>query len=256
MDGPFAWAVLKGRANYLCRQRLSELEDGHEQQHFTELTETEGEAAASRSTRGASATSCGGSCAGSARTTSGDRADLPFEPSPRAWSTVSVGPRECPARSAAPRANRCFAERARDAAEAADVVVVNTHLYGSHLAAGGSLLPPHDVVVFDEAHELEEVMTASLGVELTPGRFRASRAWPLAARVRGGARVAEVAEVAERMQGAWSGGHPGLHVGTGPSLGTPVHDGGGPPAPSAPADDPDRVVADLRSPVDVELPSS
>ena len=55
---------------------------------------------------------------------------------------------------------------------AADIVVVNTHLYGAHLASGGVVLPEHDVVVFDEAHELEEVMTASLGVELTPGRFR------------------------------------------------------------------------------------
>ena len=35
------------------------------------------------------------------------------------------------------------------------------------------MLPEHDVVVFDEAHELEEVMTSSLGVEITPGRFRA-----------------------------------------------------------------------------------
>ena len=55
----------------------------------------------------------------------------------------------------------------------ADIVVVNTHLYGAHLASGGVVLPEHDVVVFDEAHELEEVMTSSLGVEVTPGRFRA-----------------------------------------------------------------------------------
>jgi ATP-dependent DNA helicase DinG len=55
----------------------------------------------------------------------------------------------------------------------ADVVVVNTHLYGAHLASGGVVLPEHDVVIFDEAHELEEVMTSSLGVEVTPGRFRA-----------------------------------------------------------------------------------
>jgi ATP-dependent DNA helicase DinG len=54
----------------------------------------------------------------------------------------------------------------------ADIVVVNTHLYGAHLASGGVVLPEHDVVIFDEAHELEEVMTSSLGVEVTPGRFR------------------------------------------------------------------------------------
>ena len=102
----------------------------------------------------------------------GDRADLSFEPSARAWNMVSVGPRECPGAYNCPSGGRCFAEAARDRAAAADVVVVNTHLYGAHLASGGVVLPEHDVVVFDEAHELEEVMTSSLGVELTPGRFR------------------------------------------------------------------------------------
>jgi ATP-dependent DNA helicase DinG len=53
------------------------------------------------------------------------------------------------------------------------VVVVNTHLYGAHLASGGAVLPPHELVVFDEAHEVEEVMTNSHGVEIGPGRFRA-----------------------------------------------------------------------------------
>ena len=105
--------------------------------------------------------------------TTGDRADLSFEPSDRAWNMVSVGPRECPGAFNCPSGGRCFAEAARDRAAAADIVVVNTHLYGAHLASGGVVLPEHDVVVFDEAHELEEVMTSSLGVEVTPGRFRA-----------------------------------------------------------------------------------
>jgi ATP-dependent DNA helicase DinG len=85
---------------------------------------------------------------------------------------VSVGPRECPGAFNCPSGGSCFAEAARDRATAADVVVVNTHLYGAHLASGGAVLPEHDVVVFDEAHELEEVMTSSLGVEVTPGRIR------------------------------------------------------------------------------------
>ena len=50
---------------------------------------------------------------------------------------------------------------------------IRDSLYGAHLASGRAVLPDHDVVVFDETHELEEVMTSSLGVELTPGRFRA-----------------------------------------------------------------------------------
>ena len=77
-----------------------------------------------------------------------------------------------PGRLQLPVGGRCFAEAARERASVADIVVVNTHLYGAHLASGGVVLPEHDVVVFDEAHELEEVMTSSLGVEVTPGRFR------------------------------------------------------------------------------------
>ncbi len=215
VDGPFAWAVLKGRSNYLCRQRLSELEDGHEQQHFTELSEVEGEAALEVDS-GRLGDQLRRILRWSARTTSGDRADLPFEPSPRAWSSVSVGPRECPGAFRCPSGNRCFAEAARDAAEAADIVVVNTHLYGSHLAAGGNLLPPHDVVVFDEAHELEEVMTASLGVELTPGRFRALGAASRSLIEPSDAPVAEaVGELAERMQSVLA-----AHAGTRLSLGS------------------------------------
>jgi len=51
------------------------------------------------------------------------------------------------------------------------VVVVNTHLYGLHVGSGGVLLPEHDVVVFDEAHVLEDVMSDTIGAQLTPGRF-------------------------------------------------------------------------------------
>jgi len=67
----------------------------------------------------------------------------------------------------------CFAELARGRAADADVVVVNTHLYGTHLASGGFVLPPHDVVVFDEAHALEDVMADALGLSLGPGRLQA-----------------------------------------------------------------------------------
>jgi ATP-dependent DNA helicase DinG len=174
----FSFAVLKGRNNYICRQRVDEVGNGGIQPELGSEPERAPEAEEPE------ASPAEGSPAGlvdevrtllawSESTASGDRADLSFEPSPRAWSMVSVGPRECPGAFNCPSGNRCFAEAARDRAAAADVVVVNTHLYGAHLASGGAVLPPHEVVVFDEAHELEEVMTASLGVEVAPGRFRA-----------------------------------------------------------------------------------
>jgi ATP-dependent DNA helicase DinG len=63
-----------------------------------------------------------------------------------------------------PVGHDCFAEWARTRAATADVVVVNTHLYATHVASDGSvLLPEHDVVVLDEAHAVEDIMTAGLG---------------------------------------------------------------------------------------------
>ena len=159
---PFDFAVLKGRSNYLCRQRAVEVSDddqlslgdlgddvgalGREVVRMVEWARTSG---------------------------TGDRADLPFEPRPTAWSAVSVSAMECPGAARCPSGETCFAEDARKRAEEADVVVVNTHLYGAHLASGGHVLPDHDVVVFDEAHALEDVAADSLGVELGAGRLRA-----------------------------------------------------------------------------------
>jgi ATP-dependent DNA helicase DinG len=179
--GEFSFAVLKGRSNYLCKQRASEVGGAGEQ-----LSMEDG--GASPAPRAAAGRAEDGRLGDQVRrlldwgqdSPTGDRAELDFEPAPRAWALVSTTARECPGAFRCPSGRDCFAENARQRAADADVVVVNTHLYGAHLASGGVVLPPHDVVVFDEAHELEEVMTDSLGTEIGPGRFRA-----LAASVRG-----------------------------------------------------------------------
>jgi ATP-dependent DNA helicase DinG len=189
----FSFAVLKGRSNYICRQRVNEVGSGGIQQELVDGTGAGGrDDEAWRDSDGADPASGttqeerGGERGGpeglveqvrallewSTTTDSGDRGDLSFEPSPRAWNMVSVAPRECPGAFNCPQGSRCFAEAARDRANTADVVVVNTHLYGAHLASGRAVLPEHEVVIFDETHELEEVMTASLGVEVTATRFR------------------------------------------------------------------------------------
>jgi len=176
---PFSYAVLKGRSNYICRQRVTEVGTGAIQPELgsdrggDEPEGADAEVPESETAPAGLVEEVRSLIAWSHTSTSGDRGELSFEPSPRAWNMVSVGPRECPGAFNCPSGNRCFAEAARDAAAASDVVVVNTHLYGSHLASAGAVLPEHDVVIFDEAHELEEVMTSSLGVEVTPGRFRA-----------------------------------------------------------------------------------
>jgi ATP-dependent DNA helicase DinG len=206
--GSFSFAVLKGRSNYLCRQRASE----------TGLTRT-GSAALPLTLSGESGLDGGpgGAIDGGQKLTdqirrlvawgesspTGDRSELDFEPDPKAWSAVSVGSRECPGAFRCPSGSECFTEAARARAAAADVVVVNTHLYASHVASGGAVLPEHDVVVLDEAHEVEDVMTEGLGVELTPGRIRA-----LVQGARGlvgsddQTALEELAEIADRLDSA------------------------------------------------------
>jgi len=175
----FAFAVLKGRNNYLCRQRVRELLDGLGQQRldatspFGEPERTASSSKEGSGQRHAVADELRRIVAWAEETETGDRADLPFEPGARSWSMVSVGPRECPGAFHCPSGSSCFAEAARARAATANVVVVNMHLYGAHLASGVPVLPEHDAVVFDEVHELEDVMTSSLGVEIPPMRFRA-----------------------------------------------------------------------------------
>jgi len=156
---PVTWAVLKGRSNYVCLQRVQEVTTRNDGR--LELDDA-GPATRSEVLRLAT---------WSALTTTGDQADLDWNPSARAWATVSVSAMECPGATRCPVGAACFAERARAAADAADVVVVNTHLYGLDLATDGVLLPAHGVVVIDEAHQLEDVVAATNGVTLGPGRL-------------------------------------------------------------------------------------
>ena len=85
---------------------------------------------------------------------------------------MSVTSEECPGARRCPSGHECFAELARAKAAAADIVVVNIHLLGAHLRSGGEVLPEHDALVVDEAHELEDILAACLGVEVGPGRVR------------------------------------------------------------------------------------
>jgi ATP-dependent DNA helicase DinG len=153
---PVRSAVLKGRSNYICRQRLDEVAAGLGQGELD--------------VGGGIAPEIEVLAAWAERTTTGDRAELAVEPSPRAWTAVSVSGEECPGAARCPRGFDCFAEQAKAAAEAADVVVVNLALYATHLASEERVLPPHEVVVFDEAHQLEDLLSSALGFELSTGR--------------------------------------------------------------------------------------
>jgi ATP-dependent DNA helicase DinG len=162
------FTMLKGRSNYLCRAKLDvTMVDGVEARFdFGD----EGVSGALDAVKRL------GEWAESTET--GDRADAPGAVSDAVWSQVSVDPGECPGAANCHAGDTCFAEAARDRAEAAEIVVVNTHLYAAHLASGGNVLPPHTAVVFDEAHTLEDTFAGAFGVRLTPFRVRraASRA--------------------------------------------------------------------------------
>ncbi|HXQ43223.1 MAG TPA: ATP-dependent DNA helicase [Acidimicrobiales bacterium] len=191
---PFSFAVLKGRSNYLCRQRAAEVagegDDGPASTNAAlfagpdsgtpePMTEDGGEVTGALVVEmqpgelGRLGTQIRDLLAWATTSATGDRAELDFEPHPRAWAAVSVSARECPGAYRCPSGATCFAEWARTRASTADVVVVNTHLYATHVASGGAVLPEHDVLVLDEAHAVEDIMTAGLGIELTAGRLRA-----------------------------------------------------------------------------------
>ncbi len=153
------WAVLKGRNNYVCLQRLREM--SQEGQGELELDEM---SAITKLEIKKIAEWAGGS-------SGGDQAELDWSPSDTTWRAVSVGSDECPGGDRCPMGQECFAELARRRAQVADVVVVNTHLYGLHVGSGGAILPEHDIVVFDEAHVLEDVMSDTVGAQVAPGRF-------------------------------------------------------------------------------------
>ncbi|MCL4422747.1 MAG: ATP-dependent DNA helicase [Actinobacteria bacterium] len=234
LDHPFTFAVLKGRSNYLCRQRVLEISGatGSREPAQPTLAEEMGSGALAALREGstlrpseeawqepgpkpesnerastAAAQEVKKLLAWANTTSSGDRAELPFEPGQRSWSMVSVSASECPGAQRCPSGSTCFAERARHLASSADVVVVNLHLYIAHLSSGSVVLPEHEVVVFDEVHQLEDVATSGLGVEISPGELRwiAGLIRSVLARHHADAQVSEdIQEVAGRLEHALS----------------------------------------------------
>ncbi len=178
----FSWAILKGRSNYVCRQRVHEL-----------LEDREGKLDIGTDDPGLVAV-----LEWAAETDVGDRAELSVEPRSTVWDTVSVGSDECPGAAKCPRGETCFAEQARRRAAEADVIVVNSYLYGTHLAAGGVILPPHDLVVVDEAHRFEEVISATAGCEFTSGRVSAA-AYAIGRVIADDALITDILAIATRI---------------------------------------------------------
>ena len=159
--GELRVCTMKGRANYLCRHKLvtltqhpilsglEEIDQFHQISQWEKTTET------------------------------GDRAEIPGLPeaSPL-WSKLDARSEACLG-STCPDYQRCFVTEMRRKAQESDIVIVNHHLFFADLAvrqqASGApdagVLPEAGAVIFDEAHELEEVASSYFGISVSNQRF-------------------------------------------------------------------------------------
>ena len=156
LETPIDFAVLKGRSNYLCLQRLNEAESdpglslGGDDGSLDDETREKLRVFADKSE-------------------TGDRSEL-ADIADRVWQQVSVSRQECPGANRCPEGENCFAERAWRRAAAADVLIVNLYLYAIDVAVQG-ILPEHDTVIIDEAHQLEDIVANAAGRYLSPARL-------------------------------------------------------------------------------------
>ena len=158
---PIDFQVLKGRSNYLCMLRAEEymkappLPGTPQRVAFDKLQ------------------------AWAANTPDGDRAGLTgFGDDAVEWREVSSTSDQCRGRTCV-HYERCHVTQMRRQAQAAELVIVNHHLYFADLLlrarmpdAQVTLLPEHEVVIFDEAHELDEVAAQHFGVQVSERRIQ------------------------------------------------------------------------------------
>ena len=117
-----------------------------------------------------------------------------------AWRQVSVSAQECIGAQRCPFGPRCFAERARDTAAKADIVVTNHALLAIDATSDVGVLPEHDVVIVDEAHDLVDRVTSATAGELSgPAVDAAARR---AGRLTESAAEGAATAVAERLREA------------------------------------------------------
>ncbi|MBF1663767.1 MAG: ATP-dependent DNA helicase [Rothia mucilaginosa] len=154
-------ALLKGRNNYLC---LHKLEGGYPEDEPDALFDMP------------SSTSRVGEEVmrlreWADRTETGDRDELKPGVSDRAWAQVSVSAAECLGRRC-PLMEECFSEMARSRAAEADIVITNHSLLAINAFEGMKVLPEHETVIIDEAHELVDRVTGAVSGSLTVAMVR------------------------------------------------------------------------------------
>jgi ATP-dependent DNA helicase DinG len=155
LPAPLEWAVMKGLGNYVCRRRLAERDRQRSLIAEPELDRLLAFAASSPT---------------------GDRADLPdLADDAAVWGDVAATPET----RIGPRCEyfeSCFVTSMRRRAAAAPLIIVNHHLFFADLALKSrwpeaQVLPPYEVVIFDEAHQIEDVATEFFGVHASTQRL-------------------------------------------------------------------------------------
>ncbi|MEJ4103982.1 ATP-dependent DNA helicase [Corynebacterium bovis] len=151
------FAILKGRNNYLCLNKINGMPDPVD----------DAEALLDPSAVSRVGSQVARLHEWAEETEDGDRDSLARGVVDQAWRQVSVASRECVGASRCPFGDTCFAERARATAAEADVVVTNHALLAIDALSDQPVLPEHEVVVVDEAHELERRITSVATAELS-----------------------------------------------------------------------------------------
>ena len=154
-------ALLKGRANYVCKHKLHGAAAAPEDEGLLESTDVSGQPLSQLGEEVVRLRSW------AEETTTGDRDDLKPGVTDEAWRQVSVTARECIGATRCPFADECFSELAREAAGEADIVVTNHAMLAIAAFEDLNIMPATDAIVIDEAHELTDRITSAVTTHLS-----------------------------------------------------------------------------------------
>ncbi|HAT1243542.1 MULTISPECIES: ATP-dependent DNA helicase [Corynebacterium] len=185
MESKPTFAIMKGRSNYLCLNKVARADELAEEQG--ELLEEHEVSRLGRHIKRL--------YDWADETETGDRDDLDQGVPDLAWRQVSVTSAECLGATRCPHGEECFAELARRKAADVNVVVTNHALLAIDAVSDVNVLPEHEVVIVDEAHELDGRITSVSTAEITSRAIKmaANRAKSLGANGKD-QRLAELAD--------------------------------------------------------------
>ena len=156
------FALLKGRHHYVCLAKLEHCRRGRARRtRFSSGTKWLGEA-------GKLGKQIVRIREWAMTSETGDRDELDPGVDDTAWRAVSTPARECVGATRCQYGPECFAELSRVRAREADIVVTNHSLLSVDMLAGRHIVPPHKLLIVDEAHELADRVSSAAQAELTP----------------------------------------------------------------------------------------